>query len=169
MDVSSGSERRAGSSYQNPREASFVSAFLARLVASGLRSGRGVKAGGGGGGDGTAAGGGRDREKSGVVRVGVITPYRGQVHCIQQELSGGGGGRRLKGGVEDGGVDAEVSAPPTPAVFVLRVAAAQTGNLRVFSGRASVQTGVLLLALSRETRSYLGGSVFLYLSFCFWS
>ncbi|CAN0547209.1 unnamed protein product, partial [Ectocarpus sp. 12 AP-2014] len=55
VDVSSGSERRAGSSYQNPREASFVSAFLARL--------------------------------SGVVRVGVITPYRGQVHCIQQELS----------------------------------------------------------------------------------
>ncbi|CBN79685.1 Presumed helicase required for RNA polymerase II transcription termination and processing of RNAs [Ectocarpus siliculosus] len=111
VDVSSGSERRAGSSYQNPREASFVSAFLARLVASGLRSGRGVKAGGGGG-DGTAAGGGQDREKSGVVRVGVITPYRGQVHCIQQELSGGGGGgggRRLKGGVEDGGVDAEVS------------------------------------------------------------
>lgn len=81
-----------GNSYQNPHEASFVAAFLGRLVTRGLREGRGLS--------GTAGG-----EGNGVVRVGVITPYRGQVHRIRQELEGG---RRLKGGVEDGGVDVEV-------------------------------------------------------------
>ncbi|CAM9371654.1 unnamed protein product, partial [Scytosiphon promiscuus] len=95
VDVSTGSERRVGNSYQNPLEASFVAAFLSRLVTYGLREGRGLKGTGGGGGEG-----------NGVVSVGVITPYRGQVHRIRQELEGS---RRLKGGIEDGGVDVEVS------------------------------------------------------------
>lgn len=88
-----------GNSYQNPHEASFVATFLARLVTYGLREGRGLK---GTHGDGGGGGGGKG---TGVVHVGVITPYRGQVNRIRQELEGG---RRLKGGVEDGGVDVEV-------------------------------------------------------------
>lgn len=95
VDVSSGRERRAGSSFENSQEAGFVAAFLARLVAAGIRRGVGGKGRGGGGGSGG----------SGGVRVGVITPYRGQVRRIRQEL---GESRRLKGGGEDGGVDVEV-------------------------------------------------------------
>lgn len=104
-----------GSSYQNPREASFVSAFLLRLVVSGLRNARGFKStgdsgdgdGGSGAGSRAAGSGGGGKESAGVVRVGVITPYRGQVQCIRQEL--GSSNRRLMGGAEDGGVDVEVS------------------------------------------------------------
>lgn len=102
--MSSGRERRVRSSYENAQEASFVVAWLARLVASGLRQRRGIGAavGGVGGGGGSN---GRGRGDCGVVRVGVITPYRGQVRRIRQDL---GERRRLKGGVEDGGVDVEV-------------------------------------------------------------
>lgn len=85
-----------GSSYQNQREASFVATFVDRLAAaaSGSRQGRGAQAVDG-------RGGGPVRGGGGVFRVGVITPYRGQVQCIRQEL---GSSRRA----DDGGVDVEV-------------------------------------------------------------
>lgn len=119
VDVASGLERRAGTSYQNPTEAAFVAAFVDRLAAaaSGLRRGRGGCQGSEGRGGVPAGSGG------GVVRVGVITPYRGQVQCIRQELgsggsggcSGGGGSRWLKGGGGDGG-GVEVEVRETSAV-----------------------------------------------------
>lgn len=87
-------------------EAACIAALLARLVTLGLQYGRGI----GRGSDGVSSRGGRcgsgGGDGDGVVRVGVITPYRGQVRRIQQEL---GQRRRLKGGVEDGGVDVEVA------------------------------------------------------------
>lgn len=104
VDVSSGRERRVQSSYENAQEASFVAALLARLVTFGLRERRGTDRGGGEE-EGAMTRRGRDRDRGAVVRVGVITPYRGQVRRIRQEL---GERRRLKGGVEDGGVDVEV-------------------------------------------------------------
>eukprot|EP00903_Cladosiphon_okamuranus_P019598 g18024.t1 len=96
VDVTSGLERRVGNSYQNQLEAHFVAAFVDRLAAaaSGSRHGRGVRVGSGGG----------------MVRVGVITPYRGQVQCIRQELGSSSSGSRWRtGSGGDGGVDVEVS------------------------------------------------------------
>lgn len=93
-------------SYENAQEATFVAAFLSRLVEMGLRERRGVKSTGDrGSGVAGMSGRGGDRGKEGVVTVGVITPYRGQVRRIRQEL---GDRRLLKGGKEDGGVDVEV-------------------------------------------------------------
>lgn len=103
VDVSSGRERRVRNSYENVQEVSFVAAMLARLVTSGLQQRRGIREGGSSGAG--LAGGVGDSGGDSVVRVGVITPYRGQVRRIRQEL---GERRRLKGGVEDGGVDVEV-------------------------------------------------------------
>lgn len=78
-----------------------MAAFIDRLSASAsaLRRGRG-----GQGADGLGPVGGSGE---GVVRVGVITPYRGQVQCIRQEL-GNSGSRWAKGSGGDGGVDVEV-------------------------------------------------------------
>lgn len=105
--MSSGRERRVRSSYENGQEALFVVAWLARLIEAGLRDRRGIVAAAAavGVGGGFGSGGGGRGGGGGVVTVGVITPYRGQVRRIRQEL---GERRRLKGGVEDGGVDVEV-------------------------------------------------------------
>ena len=80
-----------------------MAAFVDRLSASAsaLRRGRGGQGADGLGGGPVGGGGG------GVVRVGVITPYRGQVQCIRQEL-GNSGSRWAKGSGGDGGVDVEV-------------------------------------------------------------
>ncbi|CAM9670584.1 unnamed protein product [Discosporangium mesarthrocarpum] len=82
LDVSAGRDRRVGNSYDNPEEALFASALLRHL------NGR-LDHSSGGEGRGSVGGGAQ------TLRVGVITPYRGQVRLIQQQVRELGLGQSL--------------------------------------------------------------------------
>ena len=94
----SGFQHQVQSSYENQQEASLVTALLARLVMSCSRQVSGAGQSGVGG------------AVASTVRVGVITPYKGQVRRIQRDVKEQ---RRLMGGgAEDVGVNVEVGGQP---------------------------------------------------------